>query len=93
VLLHKGIDVIIPGEEDIDIINTVIYKELCLGIISDQSRNEFLRIMHDLAEEGAEGIILGCTEIGLLINQKDTDILLFDTTRIHAEKAALYCLD
>jgi aspartate racemase len=89
----KGIDVIIPEGEDIEIINTTIYEELCLGIKSEKSKKEFLRIMGLLENRGAEGIILGCTEIGLLVNQGDTKIPLYDTTYIHALKAALYSMD
>lgn len=92
-LIEKGIEVIIPEDEDIEIINSVIYQELCLGIQSDHSKKEYLRIIGDLAAKGAEGIILGCTEIGMLISQRDTNITLFDTTYIHALKAAFYSLD
>jgi len=91
-LIEKGLEVIIPEESDIDIINTTIYKELCLGIISDQSKKEFIRIIGELAGRGAEGIILGCTEIGLLVNSVDTNVTLFDTAYIHALKAALYSI-
>ena len=87
-LYEKDIKVLIPCEEDIELINQTIYNELCLGIISEQSKKEFLRIMESLSENGAQGIILGCTEIGLLVDQADTSIPLFDTTYIHATKAA-----
>jgi aspartate racemase len=66
----------------------VIYEELCLGRIQDESRTEYRRIMADLIGQGAEGIILGCTEISLLVDQRDASVPLFDTTRIHARKAA-----
>jgi len=82
-----GIDVLIPDTNDGKIVNRVIYEELVLGEITEKSKNEYLRIMEDLKKLGAEGIILGCTEISLLVNQKDTDIPLFDTTFIHAETA------
>ena len=88
-LEERGITVLIPEPDDIGIVNSVIYDELCLGILSDHSRKEFLRIMDQLAARGAEGVILGCTEIGLLVRQEDTKIPLFDTTRIHATQAAL----
>ena len=88
-LMEAGLEVIIPDEEDTTLINNTIFQELCLGIISLKSKNEFLRIIHSLAEEGAEGIILGCTEIGLLVEQQDTSVPLFDTTLIHATKAAM----
>ncbi len=92
-LIDAGIDVIIPNKEDIDIINSTIYRELCLGIVKNNSKNEFLRIIEDLYRQGAEGIILGCTEIGLLIKSEDTDVSLFDTTIIHAESAALCSIE
>lgn len=88
-LVDRKIDVLIPNENDIEIVHNVIYKELCVGTISQKSKKEFLRIINDLSEQGAQGVILGCTEIGLLIKQSDTKIPLFDTTFIHAEKAAL----
>ena len=70
-------------------VNAVIYDELCLGKVLDSSRQAYLRIIRDLAARGAQGVILGCTEIGLLIRQEDTDIPVFDTTEIHARQAAL----
>lgn len=91
-LTGRGIKVLIPKADDIEIINKTIYEELCLGIQSEASKNEFHRIMNSLAEQGAEGIILGCTEIGLLVKQEDTKIKLFDTTYIHANKAADYAM-
>lgn len=69
--------------------NHVIFDELCLGIISEASKREYLRIINDLSEKGAQGVILGCTEIGLLIKQQDTSLPVFDTTEIHAYKAAM----
>jgi aspartate racemase len=92
-ILETGIEVIIPREEDIDLINSTIYDELCLGIINQNSKHEFLRIIQALSNEGAEGIILGCTEIGLLVAQTDTSVPLFDTTLIHATKAALLSIE
>ncbi len=92
-LFEAGLEVIIPGEDDTTLINNTIYQELCLGIISQKSKSEFLRIIHSLAEEGAEGIILGCTEIGLLVGQQDTSVPLFDTTLIHATKAAMSSIE
>lgn len=91
-LIEQGINVTIPEAGDIDLVNSVIYDELCLGLISERSKNEFLRIINSLAETGAEGVVLGCTEIGLLVKQEDTKIPLFDTTFIHAKKAAFYSL-
>ena len=92
-LIDRGIDVLIPNENDIEIVHNVIYKELCVGTISLESKKEFIRIIDDLSEQGAQGVILGCTEIGLLIKQSDTKIPLFDTTFIHASKAALLSIE
>lgn len=88
-LMDNDIEVVIPDNEDIEMVNRIIYDELCLGIISEESKNTYLKIISKLSKEGAQGIILGCTEIGLLIKQSDTDIPIFDTTLIHAEQAAL----
>lgn len=92
-LVDRGIKVLIPKDEDIDIINSVIYNELCLGKIVERSKAEYLRIIDELVQKGAQGIILGCTEIGLLIKQSDTIAPLYDTAYIHAEKAAIASLD
>lgn len=81
------IDVVIPNNEDIELINSIIFKELCLGNFKDKSKQEFLRIIDDLQLAGAEGIVLGCTEIPLIIKQIDLKIPMFNTIRIHAEKA------
>ena len=91
-LIEKGINVIIPDKNDIEIINKVIYDELRLGIINSNSKKKFLEIVDKLRNKGAEGIILGCTEIGLLIKNEDTDVPLFDTAIIHAEQAAIYSI-
>ncbi len=82
-----GLNVIVPDEVDRKIVHDVIYKELCLGMITDDSRKEYLRIIDDLAEQGAEAVILGCTEIGLLVKETDTSVPLLDTTAIHAQQA------
>jgi len=92
-LVDVGINVIIPGEAGATEVNRVIYEELCQGIISPESKEKFLKIIEELREEGVQGVILGCTEIGLLIGQKDTDLPVFDTTLIHAERAALAALE
>jgi aspartate racemase len=84
---NQGIEVIIPEEADREIIHNVIYTELAKGIISDESRKAYLTIIDKLVANGAEGVILGCTEIGMLIKPADTAIPTFDTTVIHAEKA------
>ena len=91
-LIEKRINVIIPDKNDIEIINEVIYDELCLGTINSDSKKKFLEIVDKLRNKGAEGIILGCTEIGLLIKNEDTDVPLFDTAIIHAEQAAMYSI-
>ena len=91
-LIEKGINVIIPDKNDIEIINKVIYDELCLGTINSNSKKKFLEIVDKLRSKGVEGIILGCTEIGLLIKNEDTDVPLFDTAVIHAEEAAIYSI-
>ena len=85
-------DVIIPNEPDREFINNVVYNELCFGIINQASKEEFKGIITRLEEEGAQGIILGCTEIPLLIKQDDANIPLFDTTKIHAKAAVEFAL-
>ncbi|SDN68042.1 aspartate racemase [Actinomyces ruminicola] len=92
-LTETGIRVLIPNEEDVETINSVIYDELCLGNIRQESKSKYLAIIDKLADKGAQGVILGCTEIGLLVQQEDTDLPVFDTTLIHAEKAALSSID
>lgn len=89
----RGIEVMIPDAEDVDIVNQVIYDELCLGKISSVSRKEFVRIIAELQDQGAEGVILGCTEIGLLIGKEDSSLPVYDTAQIHARVAALKSLE
>jgi aspartate racemase len=86
------LEVIIPSEEDRNIINQVIYHELCWGKVREESRKQFVRIVQQLAGEGAEAVILGCTEISLLIKQHDSPVELFDTTAIHARTAVDFAL-
>ena len=93
ILIRQGIEVIVPNDDDVDVVNRVIYDELCLGKIFEKSKAVYLDIIQELVRNEAQGIILGCTEIGLLIQQSDTDIPLFDTTLIHAEQAALKSLE
>ncbi|MBF4806232.1 MAG: aspartate/glutamate racemase family protein [Pseudoleptotrichia goodfellowii] len=88
-ILESGIEVIIPNEDDIKIINDIIYDELCLGKVEFKSKEKYLKIIEKMKNQGVKGVILGCTEIGLLISQKDVDIKVFDTTKIHAKKIAL----
>ena len=82
-----GLAVIVPNETDRQIVHEVIYDELCVGKISEDSKTKYLSILNSLEARGAEGFILGCTEIGLLIKADDSQLPVFDTTRIHAEKA------
>lgn len=91
-LEEQGIEVIVPGAADREIVHRVIYDELCLGEISDASRQEFLRIIEQLVMDGAEGVIEGCTEIVMLVQQRHTNTPLFDTTAIHAEQAVAEAL-
>jgi aspartate racemase len=87
-----GLEVIIPDEEERQVIHQILYDELCLGEIKRLSKDKFQKIIGHLVAKGAEGIILGCTEIPLLVEQEDYDIPLFDTTRIHAKAAVEYAL-
>jgi aspartate racemase len=82
-----GLEVLVPDAADREIVHRVIYQELVVGRVEPSSRRQFVRIIERLAGEGAEGVILGCTEIGLLVKEGDSPIPLFDTTRIHAEAA------
>lgn len=92
-LIEKGINIIVPDKDGIKSINDIIYDELCLGIINPESKTKYLEIIKKLEKEGAEGVILGCTEIGMLVKEGDTDIPLFDTSVIHAEQAAIYSIE
>lgn len=87
-----GLQVIVPEKDDQQLVHEIIYTELCLGDVKTASKKEYLRIVGHLLDQGAEAVILGCTEIGLLLQQSDTPIKLFDTTVIHAEKAIAYSL-
>lgn len=87
-----GIDIVIPEESDRQLIHDVIFGELCAGKIEMLSREQVLRIINDLAAHGAEGVILGCTEIGLLVKPEDVSVPLFDTTIIHANMAVDWAL-
>ena len=91
-LIEQGIEVFIPNDDEIEFINSVIFNELCLGKILSSSKDKFLKIIDRLANLGAKSVILGCTEIGLLISQDDLEILVFDTTIIHAKKCAKMAL-
>lgn len=89
---NYGLNVLVPNEADRQIVHDIIYQELCMGEILDESRIEYRRIMADLEAQGAQGIILGCTEITLLVNQEDSKVPQFDTTFIHAETAVTWAL-
>jgi aspartate racemase len=90
---RHGLDVVVPDEADRRIVHDVIYDELCVGTINDHSRDEYRRIMADLADRGAQGILLGCTEIDLLVGAPDPPMPVFDTTRLHAQRAVDFALD
>jgi aspartate racemase len=89
---RHGLEVLVPGAEERETVHRVIYEELCRGRVRDESRQEFRRIVRGLVAQGATGVILGCTEIGLLLRSEDATVPLFDTARIHAEEAARYAL-
>lgn len=87
-----GLNVIVPNADDRAIVHEVIYEELCLGKIHSNSRDQYLRIIADLHQKGAEAVILGCTEISLLVQPEHVSIPLFDTTQLHAESAVMEAL-
>lgn len=87
-----GLSILIPSNETRGIVNEVIFNELCHGVINPSSRDRFKEVVHELVGRGAEGIILGCTEIPLLIKEGDSPVPLFDTTRLHALKAVDFAL-
>ena len=89
---NHGLEVVIPAPEDMDIVHRIIYEELCAGIIDSESKQCYADIIGRLVKAGAEGIILGCTEIGLLVKQANSPVPLFDTTEIHAQAAVKYAL-
>ncbi|MEO1590781.1 MAG: aspartate/glutamate racemase family protein [Cyanobacteria bacterium J06632_22] len=91
-LVDQGLTVQVPGEADQCIVHRIIYDELCQGTIKDESRQEYRRVIQSLVDQGCEGIILGCTEIGLLVSAADSTVPLFDTTQIHAIAAADWAL-
>jgi aspartate racemase len=92
-LIEKyDMEVLIPDEVERQYVHDVIYKELCLGIVQQNSKNRFKEIIENLSKKGVQAVILGCTEIPLLIKQEDVSIPLFDTTRIHAESAVDFAL-
>jgi len=86
-LQEHGLEVIVPNKQDRALVHNIIYNELCLGECRVSSKEAYLEIIKTLAKEGAEGVILGCTEIGILVHQSDTEVKLYDTTYIHAKSA------
>lgn len=92
-LARMGLNVLVPPDADRGSVHDIIYDELCLGRVNPTSREQYKRVMKDLVARGAEGIILGCTEITLLVKPEDASVPVFDTTRIHALQAANFCLE
>lgn len=92
-LENRGIEVLVPGAADRAVVHRVIYEELCQGRVKEGSRAEYLRIIDALGERGAEGVIEGCTEIVMLVDERHTHMPLFDTTAIHADEAVRLALD
>ncbi len=88
----RGLRVLTPEGEDLDTVHRIIYEELCLGVVSPDSRRAYQAVIGRLQDRGAQAVILGCTEIGLLIHQEDVPLPVFDTTELHARKAALTAL-
>lgn len=88
-LIDRGFNVVIPNDDDVEIVNRVIFDELCVGRIEEDSRKEFSRIITEMKSNGAEAVILGCTEIGLLIKESDSVLPIYDTTVLHAKRAAI----
>ena len=89
---RHGIQVLTPNPEDCDVVHRIIYDELCLGVVSDASRAQYQRIIHALQDEGAQGVVLGCTEIGMLIKPADVQAPVLDTAALHAYAIADYAL-
>ncbi|MCY7294290.1 aspartate/glutamate racemase family protein [Alteromonas sp. a30] len=88
-----GLNVMTPSQSERDIIHRVIYEELCQGVVSDDARRAYLNIIDNLSQKGAQGVILGCTEIGLLVKQEHSPLPLFDTVESHVEKAVEFALE
>jgi aspartate racemase len=86
-LAESGLEVLLPSPEDQDVVHRIIYDELCLGVIREESREEYRRVIRALVDAGAEGVIYGCTEIELLVGQQDSPVPVFPTTRLHVEAA------
>lgn len=88
-----GLEVVTPSQNDRQLVHDIIFNELCHGTVSDQSRREYLRIIDEMSTDGVEGVIEGCTEISMLVNQSHTTMPLFDTTTLHVERAVRFALD
>ena len=91
-ITQHGLTVLTPNDHDRNVVHRVIYEELCLGKVLTESRDEYRRVMIELVAQGAQAIILGCTQISLLIDQRDSSVPLFDTTYLHARGAAEWAL-
>ena len=91
-LIDRGIEVLIPNEDDREFLHQTIYNELGKGIFTGQTKQRYLKIMSDLMNEGAEGIVLGCTELPLMIQQSDVNVPIFDTTLLHSKAAVEFSL-
>lgn len=91
-LFDRGLTVLIPEDEQVEEVNRIIFEKLCLGAIKDDSRQYFAKVINQLKVKGAQAVILGCTENGLLISQEDSSLPVFDTTVIHAKRAAQLAL-
>jgi aspartate racemase len=89
---RHGIDVVVPGAEDRALVHRIIYDELCHGVLRDASRDEYRRVIEGMQAQGVEGVILGCTEIAILIAQDDVTLPVFDTTALHAQAAVDWAL-
>jgi aspartate racemase len=91
-LRARGVEAVVPPAPDRQIVHRVIYEELCRGVVREESRAQYRRIIRDLVTQGAEGMILGCTEIGMLVGSQDADVPLFDTAHLHATTAAEWAI-
>jgi aspartate racemase len=90
---EHGIDVVVPGPSDREVVDEIVFEELTKGEIREESRSTYLRVIDDLTDAGAQGVVLGCTEIDLLIDQADRpNVPMFDTTALHVERAVEYSL-
>ncbi len=93
VLEKAGIEVLVPEEEEIGTVDRIIFDELCVGVVREESKQALLDVIGRLRDRGAKGVILGCTELGMLVAEGDTELPVFDTALIHAEEAALEALE